>query len=63
VRAGEYGRRFPERGRENRRAIWDLADTGKIRPRVHAELPFADVLTGFEMLRERAVIGKVVIRF
>jgi NADPH2:quinone reductase len=62
VRAGEYGRRFPERGRENRKAIWDLADSGKIRPRVHAELPFADTLEGFEMLRRREVVGKVVIR-
>lgn len=63
VRAGEYGRRFPERGRENRRAIWDLANTGGIRPRVHAELPFDEVLSGFEMLSGREVIGKVVIRF
>jgi len=63
VRAGEYGRRFPERGRENRQAIWDRANSGKIRPRVHAELPFTDVLSGFKMLRRREVIGKVVIRF
>lgn len=62
VRAGEYGRRFPERGRENRQAIWDLANSGRIRPRVHAEVPLDEALAGFEMLRNRAVIGKVVIR-
>lgn len=61
VRAGEYGRRFPERGRENRQAIWDLANSGRIRPRVHAELPLADTLAGFAMLQNREVIGKVVI--
>jgi NADPH:quinone reductase len=61
VRAGEYGRRFPERGRENRQAIWDLANSGRIRPRVHAELPLAKTLDGFAMLQNREVIGKVVI--
>ena len=62
VRAGEYGRRFPERGRENRQAIWDLANSGRIRPRVHAELPLAETLAGFALLQNREVIGKVVIR-
>jgi NADPH:quinone reductase len=61
VRAGEYGRRFPERGRENRQAIWDLANSGRIRPRVHVELPLADTPAGFAMLQNREVIGKVVI--
>jgi NADPH:quinone reductase len=61
VRAGEYGRRFPERGRENRQAIWDLANSGRIRPRVHAALPLADTLAGFAMLQNREAIGKVVI--
>jgi NADPH2:quinone reductase len=62
VRAGEYGRHFPERGRENRQAIWELADSGRLRPRVHAELPLKEALAGFQMLRDREVIGKVVIR-
>jgi NADPH:quinone reductase len=62
VRAGEYGRRFPERGRENRQAIWDLANSGRIHPRVHAELPLAEAVAGFAMLQNREVIGKVVIR-
>jgi len=62
VRAGEYGRRFPERGRENRAAIWDLANAGRIRPRVHTELSLQDTLAGFALLQERAVIGKVAIR-
>ncbi len=62
VRAGEYGRHFPERGRENRQAIWELADSGRLRPRVHAELPLEETLAGFRMLQDRDVIGKVVIR-
>ena len=61
VRAGEYGRRFPDKGRENQEAIWNLANEGKIRPLVHTELPLAEVHKAFELLRERSVVGKVVI--
>ncbi|MBI1408293.1 MAG: zinc-binding dehydrogenase [Caulobacter sp.] len=62
VRAGEYGRRFPERGRENAGAIWKLADEGTIRPRVHAEVPLSDWREAFDLLANRQVIGKAVIR-
>ena len=61
VRAGEYGRQFPERGRENIRAIWDLARAGITRPYVHASLPLDQAVEGFKMLRDRQVIGKLVI--
>jgi NADPH2:quinone reductase len=62
VRAGEYGRRFPKRGAENAQAVWDLADQGLIRPRVHAELPLAEWRASFDLLADRKVIGKAVIR-
>jgi NADPH2:quinone reductase len=62
VRAGEYGRQFPEKGRENAKAVWDLAAAGKIRPRVHAELPLEAWREAFDLLGERRVIGKAVIR-
>ena len=62
VRAGEYGRQFPEKGRENAAAVWKLADEGVIRPRVHAELPLADWRQAFDLLANRQVIGKAVIR-
>jgi NADPH2:quinone reductase len=62
VRAGEYGRRFPERGAENLKAVWSLADEGRITPRVHAELPLADWREAFDLLADRKVIGKAVIR-
>ena len=61
VRAGEYGRRFPERGRENADAVWKLADEGKIRPRVHAELPLDRWREAFDLLANRQVIGKAII--
>lgn len=61
VRAGEYGRRFPERGAENIAAIDALAAEGKIRPHVHAALPLSDWREGFAMLERREVVGKVVL--
>jgi NADPH2:quinone reductase len=62
VRAGEYGRRFPDKGLENSRAVWDLADQGLIRPRVHAELPLARWREAFDLLADRQVIGKAIVR-
>lgn len=62
VRAGEYGRQFPEKGRENLQAIWDLAEQGLIRPHVHAEFPLSAWRDAFELLAHREVVGKAVIR-
>jgi NADPH2:quinone reductase len=62
VRAGEYGRQFPAKGRENADAVWALANEGKIRPRVHAELPLDQWREAFDLLANRKVVGKAVIR-
>ena len=62
VRAGEYGRRFPERGAENVAAIDALAAAGRIRPHVHAALDLADWREAFAMIERREVVGKVVLR-
>lgn len=62
VRAGEYGRRFPERGAENLAMIDALAAEGRIRPHVHASLDLADWREAFAMLERREVVGKVVLR-
>jgi NADPH2:quinone reductase len=61
VRAGEYGRQFPERGRENSAAIWKMAGEGKLKPRVHAEYALSDWRAAFDSLAERTVVGKAVI--
>ncbi|KQY30331.1 NADPH:quinone oxidoreductase [Caulobacter sp. Root487D2Y] len=62
VRAGEYGRRFPEKGRENTEAVWKMADEGTIRPHVHAELGLDRWREAFDLLANRQVIGKAIIR-
>jgi NADPH2:quinone reductase len=61
VRAGEYGRRFPQKGRENIAAIRKLLEEGKVRPHVHARFPLARAVDAMRMLQDRSVIGKVVI--
>jgi NADPH:quinone reductase len=62
VRAGEYGRQNPEKGRENNEAIWTLADEGKVRPRVDREYPLSEWREAFETLAQRKVVGKTIIR-
>jgi NADPH2:quinone reductase len=62
VRAGEFGRQFPEKGRENHAAIWKLAEEGKVKPRVDAEYPLADWRAAFDTLADRKVVGKTIIR-
>lgn len=61
VRAGEYGRQFPERGRENVEQIWTWARDGETRPFVHASLPLDQTIDGFRMLQNRKVTGKLII--
>lgn len=62
VRAGEYGRRIPERGRVVRDLIWQWAAEGKTRPTVFAELPLSHWREAFELMRDRRLVGKVVLR-
>jgi NADPH2:quinone reductase len=62
VRAGEYGRQFPDKGRENHAAIWNLAEEGKVRPRVDKEYALDDWRAAFDSLAERKVIGKTIVR-
>lgn len=61
VRAGEYGRRFPDRRRENLDAVWMLAAQGRIRPRVHARYALAEWRAAFEDMAHSRHIGKLII--
>ena len=60
VRAGEYARRFPERGKVIRDAILDLVAEGQIKPHIDRVLPLSRWREGFEAMAARQVIGKVV---
>ena len=61
VRAGEYGRHFPEKGRENIAAIDRLLAEKKIRPHICARFPLTGAIDALRLMQERKVIGKVVI--
>jgi NADPH2:quinone reductase len=62
VRAGEYGRQFPDKGRENMAAVWALGAEGRVHPHVHAELPLGQWRDAFDLLSDRKVVGKAIIR-
>ena len=62
VRAGEYGRQIPERGRAVRNQIWQWAAEGLTRPTVYAELPLERWREAFELMRDRKLVGKVVLK-
>ncbi len=61
VRAGEFGRRDPEKGAANLVHIDALAASGKIRPHVCAELPLSRGVEAMQMLKDRKAIGKIVV--
>lgn len=62
VRAGEYGRQFPEKGRENLENIWEWGRAGKTKPQVFAEVSLEETRQAFAMLENRQVVGKVIVR-
>ena len=61
VRAGEYGRQFPARGRENLDTIWALAAERRIAPRVHACYPLSEWRRAFEAMAASEQVGKLVL--
>ena len=61
VRAGEYGRQFPERGRENAQAVHDLVTSGRLKPHVGAVFGLTDVRAAFDLMVSRTLVGKAVI--
>lgn len=60
LRAGEYARRFPERGQAISRAINRLAEAGAITPAIDRVLPLSNWREGFEAMGGRELVGKVV---
>lgn len=62
VRAGEYCRQFPDRGRVIRDEIWRWAAEGKTKPVIFAELPLDRWREAFELMRDRKLVGKVVLK-
>ena len=61
VRAGEYARRFPDRGKRISGALDKLASEGKITPHIDRTLPLADWREAFEAMERGEIIGKIVL--
>ena len=60
LRAGEYARRFPERGKAINEAIAKLASEGRITPTIDRTLPLSRWREGFDAMEARELVGKVV---
>lgn len=61
VRAGEYGRRFPERGAAIRTAVLDLAAKGQLVPHIDRTLPLSRWREAFDAMAGREIVGKIVL--
>jgi NADPH2:quinone reductase len=60
LRAGEYARRFPDRGAAITRAIGRLAEAVAINPAIDRTLPLSRWREGFDAMAQRDLVGKVV---
>ncbi|HAU23027.1 MAG TPA: NADPH:quinone oxidoreductase [Erythrobacter sp.] len=60
LRAGEYARRFPERGIAISQQITKLTEAGRIKPAIDRILPLSSWRDGFEAMANRELVGKVV---
>ncbi|MFW2349192.1 NADPH:quinone oxidoreductase family protein [Qipengyuania sp.] len=62
VRAGEYARRFPDRGARIADAVDALAAEGRIRPHVDRTLPLTQWREAFETMQRGEIVGKLVLQ-
>ena len=61
VRAGEYGRRDPEKGLHAREALFALAEQGVLRPAVGLRVKLSDGVQALAAMERRDVVGKIVV--
>jgi NADPH2:quinone reductase len=61
MRAGEYGRKFPEKGREHIATLDAMLAEGKLHPHICARFPLERAIDAMRMLQDRKAIGKVIV--
>ena len=61
VRAGEFGRRDPVKGKENIEAVKKLADEGNLKPHICKTFKLEEARKAIQFLSERKLVGKVAV--
>ncbi|MDN3645153.1 NADPH:quinone oxidoreductase family protein [Pontixanthobacter aestiaquae] len=61
VRAGEYARRFPDRGKSIADEVSRMASAGQITPAIDRALPLSEWRQAFEAMANRELVGKVIL--
>ena len=61
VRAGEFGRRNPEKGLENNIEIRKICEAGHFKPHVCKAFPLNEAKESIHFLSQRKLVGKVVV--
>lgn len=61
VRAGEYARRFPDRGRAIREAVATLAADGRLNPHIDRIVPLERWREAYQAMANREIVGKIVL--
>jgi len=61
VRAGEFGRRDPVKGKENIEAVKKLADEGNLKPHICKTFNLEDGKEAIKFLSERKLVGKITV--
>ena len=61
VRAGEYGRRDPEKGAENIAQILKWAGEGKLKPHIGARFPLSRAKEAFALMAGRGALGRIIV--
>ena len=62
VRAGEFARKNPEKGKENNQEIRRICEEGFFDPYICKTFPLSEAKDSIQYLSERKLIGKVVIK-
>lgn len=61
VRAGEYARRFPDRGSRIAQTVADMASAGSISPAIDRIVPLSEWRSAFTAMEQRELVGKVIL--
>ena len=61
VRAGEFGRRDPAKGKENIEAVKKLADEGNLKPHICKTFKLEEAKDAIKFLSERKLVGKIAV--